>query len=181
VPAPAWRRPAGLAQLHGMSGQVRPGISRRPHCASLLPLGNGLRLVTHAGLGRRSLLRKVKVARVPGALQGPADYLLFLGTRALAPRPAQISRIWRVRRTAQPIPWLADRRRASGGAGRASCCGRRDRAKRAHGRGGRLAAGFAGKPDPLRQSRPTPPSGLIVPGAVQGNGPWLASSPLACR
>ena len=31
------------------------------------------------------------------------------------------------------------------------------------------------------QSRRTPPSGLIVHGAVQGNGPWLASSPLACR
>jgi hypothetical protein len=49
------------------------------------------------------------------------------------------------------------------------------------GRGGRPAASFAAKPDGSRQSRRTPPGGLIVHGAVQWNGPWLASSPLACR
>ena len=43
------------------------------------------------------------------------------------------------------------------------------------------ATSFTAKPDGSRHSRRAPPSGLIVHGAVQGNGPWLASSPLACR
>jgi hypothetical protein len=40
---------------------------------------------------------------------------------------------------------------------------------------------FTAKPNGSRQSRLTPPSGLIVHGVAQANGPWLASSPLACR
>jgi hypothetical protein len=62
---PDVKAPAGLAQLHGTTEQVRPGILRWPHCACLLPLGNGLSSSPSAGPGQRSLLRKVNIAIMP--------------------------------------------------------------------------------------------------------------------
>jgi hypothetical protein len=52
VPCPRRREGAweDLAQLHGMSGQARPGISRWPHCACLLPLERHLELCQQARL-----------------------------------------------------------------------------------------------------------------------------------
>jgi hypothetical protein len=53
VPCPRRREGAweDLAQLHSMSGQARPGVSRWPHCACLLPLGQWSSWSPSAGLG----------------------------------------------------------------------------------------------------------------------------------